>query len=197
MSNDGYFAHKPTIRGQCVLLRPFEASDIDSMGLILADPEINILTGSVHSTLSAQEKQPVIDSATRQWYETRADQPDRLDLAIINAASSVCVGEVVLNEVDEENDSCNFRILIGPDGRNQGLGTEATKLALTHAFRHTTLHRVELEVFSFNPRAQHVYLQNGFTIEGRRRDAHKFDGEYVDALTMSILRPEYVAMTAG
>ena len=52
------------------------------------------------------------------------------------------------------------------------------------------MHRIELEVFAFNPRAQHVYERCGFTCEGRRRDAHKFDGDYIDALTMSILRSE-------
>lgn len=186
----GYFADKPTLAGGRVLLRSFETSDIDAMGAILADPELLILTGSVHTTTEAQGRTAVLDSETRRWYESRADQPDRLDLAIIDRASSACVGEAVLNELSSETDSCNFRILIGPAGRDRGLGTEATRLIIQHAFRTTTLHRIELEVFAFNPRAQHVYERSGFTLEGRRRDAHKFDGEYVDALTMSILRSE-------
>ncbi|MBC7763359.1 MAG: GNAT family N-acetyltransferase [Candidatus Saccharibacteria bacterium] len=192
MANAGFFADKPTIAGGRVALRSFEAGDIDAMGSILADPEVLTLTGSVHTTVEAHGRKAILDSATRQWYETRAEQPDRLDLAIIEQASSACVGEVVLNELNPENDSCSFRILIGSAGRDRGLGTEATRLIIRHAFRTTTLHRIELEVFAFNPRAQHVYERSGFTLEGRRRHAHKFDGEYVDALTMSILRSEYL-----
>ena len=190
MGTAGFFADKPTIAGGRVLLRSFRAGDIDAMGVILADPEVLILTGSVYTTREAHGRTAVLDSATRRWYETRAEQPDRLDLAIIDQASSTCVGEVVLNELSPDNESCSFRILIGPAGRDRGLGTEATRLIIQHAFRTTTLHRIELEVFAFNPRAQHVYEHSGFTFEGKRRDAHKFDGDYIDALTMSILRSE-------
>ena len=192
MTNAGFFADKPTLVGERVVLRAFAPGDIDAMGAILADPEVLILTGSVHTTSEAGGRASILDSATRQWYETRAEQPDRLDLAIIGRASSTCVGEVVLNELSPDNDNCSFRILIGPAGRDRGLGTEATRLIIRHAFRTTTLHRIELEVFAFNPRAQHVYERSGFALEGRRRHAHKFDGKYVDALTMSILRSEYL-----
>ncbi|WP_104197124.1 GNAT family N-acetyltransferase [Cryobacterium sp. M15] len=195
MGTTGFFADKPTIAGGRVFLRSFRAGDIDAMGVILADPEVLILTGSVHTTAEAHGRTAVLDSATRRWYETRAEQPDRLDLAIIDQASSTCVGEVVLNELNPDNDSCSFRILIGPTGRDRGLGTEATRLITQHAFQTTTLHRIELEVFAFNPRAQHVYERSGFTFEGKRRDAHKFDGDYIDALTMSILRSENHADT--
>ncbi len=190
MGSIEFFADKPTLVGKRILLRAFASADIDLMGGILADPEVLTLTGTVHTTAAARGRSAILDSKTRQWYETRAEQPDRLDLAIIDQASSTCVGEVVLNELTTENDSCSFRILIGPAGRNRGLGTEATQLIVQHAFQTTPLHRIELEVFAFNPRAQHVYERSGFIIEGVRRDAHKFDGRYVDTIIMSILRPE-------
>ncbi|TFD52233.1 N-acetyltransferase [Cryobacterium frigoriphilum] len=190
MTDPRFFAEKPTLTGERVLLCSFTPREIEAMGAILADPDVLILTGSVHTSADAHTRSTALDSATRRWYETRADQPDRLDLAIVDRATSVCVGEAVLNELSPENDSCNFRILIGPAGRDRGLGTEATRLIIRHAFQATSLHRIELEVFAFNPRAQHVYESAGFALEGRRRDAHKFDNGYVDALTMSILRPE-------
>ncbi len=190
----GPFAVKPTLAGGGILLRPFEPRDIDEMGSILADPEVLTLTGSVHTSAEAHGRSATLDQATRHWYETRSGQSDRLDLAIIDQASTTCVGEAVLNELSLENDGCSFRILIGPAGRDRGLGTAATRLIIQHAFRTTSLRRIELEVFAFNPRAQHVYERAGFTLEGRRRDAHKFDGEYVDALTMSILRSETIGL---
>lgn len=70
------------------------------------------------------------DANTHGWYESRAAQGDRLDLAIVDQTTGLCVGEVVLNNWNEDDDTCNFRILIGPSGRNRGIGSEATRMVL-------------------------------------------------------------------
>jgi RimJ/RimL family protein N-acetyltransferase len=187
------FSVKPTLVGERALLRPFTPEDIDAMGAVLADPDVNRLTGSVHTTAEATGRSPVHDDATRRWYESRAEQDDRLDLAIVDRATDRCVGEVVLNHWEPENQACSFRILVGPQGRDRGLGSEATRLVLRHAFTATDLHRVELGVYAFNPRARHVYERAGFVVEGVRRAALVFDGERIDEITMSVLRPEWEA----
>ncbi|QDP98568.1 GNAT family N-acetyltransferase [Microlunatus elymi] len=161
------------------------------MAAILADPEVLRLTGSTHSSGDTDRETGLPDDRLRQWYGSRNDQVDRLDLAIIDRDHDRLVGEVVLNDLDPGNESCSIRILIGPAGRNRGLGTEAMRLMVDHAFGTTQLHRLELEVYAFNPRAQRVYQKLGFVHEGRRRAALMFDGERIDAITMSILRPEW------
>jgi RimJ/RimL family protein N-acetyltransferase len=60
-----------------------------------------------------------------------------------------------------------------------------------YAFEEVGLHRVELEVFAFNDRARHVYEKVGFVVEGTRRDALCFDGEWVDSHIMAILEQEW------
>ena len=187
------FSVKPTLAGSHVVLRPFTGADVEAMGPVLADPDVLRLTGSVHTTAAAYGRSNVLDHATRHWYETRAEQTNRLDLAIIERASDQCVGEAVLNEWQAENQSCNFRILIGPGGRDRGLGSQATRLLLAHAFTATDLYRIELEVYAFNPRAQHVYERAGFVVEGRRRAAFVFDGQRIDAITMAVLRTDWLA----
>lgn len=183
------FAEKPTITGDLVTLRPFVDEDLTAMREAVSDPEVGRLTGSVNAT---EQLAAVPDEgALRQWYRTRNDQPDRLDLAVVDNATGACVGEAVLNEWEEANASCNFRILIGPAGRDRGLGTEATRLMLGHAFEALGLHRVSLEVYAFNPRGQRVYEKAGFVREGVRRDALRFDGEWVDAVLMAVLGPEW------
>ena len=52
------------------------------------------------------------------------------------------------------------------------------------------LHRVQLEVYAFNPRAQRVYEKCGFRVEGRRREVLLWEGERVDVLDMGILRTD-------
>ncbi|MFI5085121.1 MAG: GNAT family N-acetyltransferase [Actinomycetales bacterium] len=190
MSNYPIFAVKPTLLGHRATLRPFTAADIDRMGPILADPEVLRLTGSVHTSEEAERGSSQLDRATRRWYETRADQADRLDLAVADPETGTCVGEVVLNELDGADASCNFRILIGPGGRGRGIGTAATRMILDHAFGTTGLNRIDLEVYAFNPRARHVYERCGFVVEGRKREALRFDAGYVDAIVMSVLRAD-------
>lgn len=194
MTRADIFADKPTLTGERVILRPFIPDDIAAMGRILADPEVIRLTGSAHSTVETQGESDQPDERTRRWYETRGEQADRLDLAIVPAAGGECVGEAVLNDLSPENDAVSFRILIGPDGRDRGFGSEATRLIVDHAFKATDLNRIELEVFAFNPRAKRVYEKAGFVYEGTRRDALKFDGEYIDAISMSILRRDWEAV---
>jgi RimJ/RimL family protein N-acetyltransferase len=180
---------KPTLCGDLVELRPFTGDDAVAMAEILADPEIARLTGSVTRTEDLGTPPPL--ETLREWYGSRSDQGDRLDLAIVDRASGRVVGEVVLNEWDADCASANFRILVGPTGRGRGLGTEATRLFLAHAFETVGLHRVSLEVFDFNPGARRVYEKVGFVHEGTRRQAHVFDGERIDAHDMAVLAPEW------
>jgi RimJ/RimL family protein N-acetyltransferase len=177
-------ADKPTLRGEKVLLRPVAAADVAAA--LDPDPEADRFTGS-HPRPGAftVEKR-------EEWYATRADHDDRLDLAVVDLATGSYTGEVVLNELDPDNESCNFRILLFyPRNRSRGLGTEATRLILGHAFETVGLHRVDLEVFAFNPRARRVYEKVGFVYEGTKRDALRWDGEWIDADVMSILAGEW------
>ena len=115
MAPDPDLATKPTMGGRLVTLRPFRDGDAEVMARILSDPDVRRLTGSVETTAQAQQPQP-LDDRLRDWYATRNDQTDRLDLAVEDAASGTLVGEVVLNELDPEALTCNLRVLIGPQG---------------------------------------------------------------------------------
>jgi RimJ/RimL family protein N-acetyltransferase len=183
---------KPTLDGELVMLRPFVAADVGAMARILADPDVLRLTGSVTATSEVTKASQEPDERTRNWYATRAAAEDRLDLAIIDNANDAVVGEVVLNEYDANVESVNFRTLIGPAGRGRGLGTEAARLILGYGFEVLGLHRIDLGVFAFNPRAQHVYEKVGFVVEGVKRDGFRFDDVYVDEIWMSILSREWL-----
>lgn len=178
------FSDKPTIVGERVILRPMVAEDADSMYVDADDPESTRLTGS---------REEFTLEAIRRWTATRADTVDRLDLAVVDAMSRIWLGEVVINEWDAHNRSCNFRIALSATARNRGVGTEATRLIVDYLFDvidDPPVHRIELEVYSFNPRAKAVYERVGFRHEGTRRQSLLWDGEYVDADIMSILRTD-------
>ncbi|MFI7609952.1 GNAT family N-acetyltransferase [Nonomuraea terrae] len=177
------FADKPTLAGERVTLVPVGPEHAEGLVELVSDPEVRRLSGS-HAGVDA--------GLARQWYATRAGQPNRLDLAI--TAGGAYVGEVVLNEVDTANLSCNLRIaLIGPRVFGKGYGSEAIELVLAHAFRTTPLHRIRLSVYAFNDRARHVYEKAGFVAEGVERDALLWDGAWHDCVLMAVLRPDWQA----
>ncbi|OUE32175.1 Spermidine N(1)-acetyltransferase [Clavibacter michiganensis] len=186
------FPTLPRLEGERVILRPFSPADMEAMGPILADPDVIRLTGSARTSAEVEEMaaRPELDDRTRAWYATRADQTDRLDLALVDRATDACVGEAVVNEWRPEDRSANLRILIGPAGRDRGLGSEAVRLLVDHAFAATGLERISLEVMAFNPRARRVYERAGFVEEGRLRAAFRFDGEPVDVIVMALLRSD-------
>ena len=183
------FAVKPTLLGEKVLLRPVAVTDTPGLVELLNDPEARRLTGTHTRVWSETERE-----RAEQWYASRAEQTDRLDLAVVERSTGGYVGEVVLNELDPDNRSCGFRIaLVGPRVFGRGFGTEATRLILAHAFETVGVHRVELEVFEFNPRARHVYERVGFVHEGTKRQALHWHGEWVDTHIMAVLADDWAA----
>jgi RimJ/RimL family protein N-acetyltransferase len=180
------FKLKPMLTGDRVVLRPVEGADAAGRVELLSDPEVRRLTGT-----HGQVRPGVLERAER-LYASKAAQDDELWLAVTDKHTGSYVGEVVLQELKAENWSCAFRIaLVGPRGFGRGYGTEATRLILAHAFETVGLHRVDLEVFAFNPRARHVYEAVGFVREGTKRHALHWQGEWIDADIMAVLADEW------
>jgi RimJ/RimL family protein N-acetyltransferase len=173
------FCDQPVLTGELVRLEPLTESVLRDYLPALADPEVRRLTGS-HT--------PADPDTVRQWLASRAQQHDRADWAVLRRSDGAFLGEAVLNDLDPDNASANYRILLaGPRVFGRGYGTEATRLVLDYAFDTAGLHRVSLGVFAFNPRARRVYEKCGFQLEGRLRDALRWDGQWHDELVMSVL----------
>ncbi len=102
------------------------------------------------------------------------------------------IGIICLANIDERNASAELRIIIGEVNEwGMGLGEEAIKLLLHHAFNAKNLHRVWLRVAEYNARAIACYRNSGFREEGRMRHDHYHNAAWKDALLMSILDSEY------
>jgi RimJ/RimL family protein N-acetyltransferase len=176
------FADKPVIDGGHFVLRPMVAADAASMWADVHDEEISHFTGT-HTDFTYEQ--------VANWCATRVDQDDRLDLAVADAVSGDWLGEVVINDWDPDNRACSFRIALSANARNRGIGTEATQLIVDYVFDEIDdppVNRISLEVYDFNPRGLAVYEKVGFLPEGVLRDALRWQGEFHDAIVMSVLR---------
>ncbi|GAA2745445.1 MULTISPECIES: GNAT family N-acetyltransferase [Kitasatospora] len=184
MINSVALTDKPTLIGDRIRLVPLTLRHAEPMWRSTMDPETRRLTGTVREfTLDDVET----------WCAGRCEQDNRLDLAVEDLASGAFLGELALIELDERAQSASFRIALAPGAPGRGYGTEAARLMLRYAFEEVRLHRVQLEVFEYNPRAVRAYEKAGFQHEGRSRQALVWEGERFDVLHMAALRPEWRA----
>jgi RimJ/RimL family protein N-acetyltransferase len=183
------FTRKATLTGDLVTLRPARRSDAAVLHSYLGDREVSRLTGASRTSSGAGQPGWTVEQL-EEIYDRWSTADDRIVWVIIDNSTGNVAGESVLNDLDPHSRWCNFRIWIS-GARDRGLGTEATRLTLRHAFEEQRLNRVELQVYDFNPRARHVYEKVGFVLEGTKRQVLLFDGAWVDAHDMAILAGEW------
>lgn len=78
-------------------------------------------------------------------------------------------------------------ITVRKEWRNQGVGTALMQRLIQWCKNNPKCHRLELQVFSNNPRAIHVYEKLGFKQEGTRQEAFYKHGEYLDLVFMGMV----------
>ena len=176
------FEVKPTLRTERLTIRPMRADDAAALLASTEEPESRRLTGT-HTRFTLEQ--------TQAWCSSRAEQPDRWDLVIEDATDGTWLGELAVTGWDPDNRSCGIRIALEPHARGRGIGPEAMRAVIDHLFTSTPTHRLELDVYSINPRALAVYERLGFVREGVLRDALLWEGTFSDAIQMSVLRPEW------
>ncbi|MEU5302436.1 GNAT family protein [Streptomyces noursei] len=173
-------AAKPVLEGDRIRLVPLAPRHADAFHATFQDPETRRLTGTHHHWTRAE---------IGDWTARCADRTDRLDLAIEDRQSGAYLGDLALSRIDRDNAHGSLRIALVPAATGRGLGPEAIRLLLDHAFDRVRLHRVQLEVYSYNERARRAYERCGFALEGRLREALYWDGAWHDVLVMAVLRP--------
>ncbi|WP_420123109.1 GNAT family N-acetyltransferase [Nakamurella sp.] len=166
------------LTGPAVRLDPLGPEHFDDTWAWVNDPESARLTGTTTVFTAGQ---------VRAHLETVAAAGDRADWAIVDRSSGRYRGEIVLNDLDAANASMNVRIALAPGEPGRGIGTEAMILVLDHAFTDLRLHRVALDVFDFNVRAQRSYRKAGFVVEGRCRQTVRTADGWADSILMAVL----------
>lgn len=167
----------PTLRGEKVTLRPPRDDDLE-FAVRFANDET--LRGWLRFW------RPTTEDEERAWLRS-VQQGDEPTWMIEHEGRAV--GTIALTAWDRISRTAELGIGV-LDGRAKGLGTEAVRLALAHAFGEMGLQRVHLHVYADNP-AVRLYERVGFRVEGRlRRHAWK-RGAYRDQLVMGILAEEW------
>ncbi len=174
------------LEGTKVYLRPIELADTDWYFASIYDKNTRRLTGTQKHYSREQ---------IARYIDGKSQDSSSVLLLIATCEDDRLVGDIAIQNIDTMNRNANIRIAINSEAyQGKGYGTEALRLMLDYGFGILNLHRIELNVFSYNERAMHVYEKLGFKREGVQREALYYDHQYYDSILMSILEHEYRAI---
>ena len=169
--------------GDRIKLVPLESKNIPIFLKWMNDQEILQYLAGNNRPLTIEEEQ--------EWFAQIKNKKNAYYFSIIIKENEKLIGNCSF-DVDWKNRVGGMGIVIGEKQyQNQGYGTEAIKLVVKHAFEELNLNRMELQVYSNNPRALKCYEKVRFAVEGRKRQFVFIHGEYHDAIIMGLLKEEW------
>lgn len=135
--------------------------------------------------------------SAQSWVEETAKagadgEPKAVGFTLYDLSDRAPVGTASLFEISYMQSSSNFGISLG-ERRNQGLGTEATRLTLDWAFHVLGLQNVLLEALAWNTAAIRAYEKAGFRRIGIRREAAMSRGARADVVLMDAIPADFGA----
>lgn len=167
-----------------ISLRPYEKKDIKDILLYINDPE-------VRKFLVPGTPFPMDELAEEKWIEKQSAETEVKSFAIILKETMKYMGGCGINQLDWKNRVATVGIFLGKPFWNQGYGTEALRVLIDFIFMEMNIHKVKLNVYSFNKRGIRCYEKLGFKIEGVLREEIFREGQYHDELIMGILFAEW------
>jgi RimJ/RimL family protein N-acetyltransferase len=81
-------------------------------------------------------------------------------------------------------------LAVHPDFRGRHLADEASRLFQRHLIHDLGYHRLQLEIYGFNNRAQRHAERAGFVREGVRRKAYWRNGEWADGVIYGLVEED-------
>jgi len=167
-----------------VMLRPFRRDDFDLLSSWFTSEEDVVQWGGPSVKYPLDETQMEL-----MLKETSGTRPIR------NCWMAVLEGQTIghaQTKFDWRNGVAIIgRVVIAPNHRGQRLAAPMLQLVLEKMFGMTKIHRVELNVYSFNQPAIRTYLSLGFELEGTKRQAALVGSNRWDVCGMAILRPDF------
>ena len=130
--------------------------------------------------------------AEEAWYESISKTDKNIVFTIYEIPALRPIGTTGLHAIDYAHGTAEFGIMIGEkDCWGKGYGTEAATLMLDYGFTGLGLHNICLSVFAHNEGGIKAYKRAGFREIGRRREARKIGGKFMDVIYMDCLATDF------
>jgi RimJ/RimL family protein N-acetyltransferase len=180
-----------TLAGDGFRLRPAVEGDVDALAVLAERPEIAASLAAV-SPWAADETRAAILAASE-------DPPaeGRLVLEVEDGDGWATAGALAFSRANRRSRIAYlFGVMVDPAYRGRSLGERASRLLAVHLIRTLGYHRVQLEVYGFNERAQRVFERAGFVREGARRRAYWRHDEWTDGVLFGLVEDDLDAEEA-
>lgn len=135
---------------------------------------------------------PKSEGQLREMIEETRKSSDSYIFAIKTITEDKFIGVTGFENILWNNGTAVIYIGIGDNNfRGKGVGKEALALTIDFGFRELNLHRIQLNVLSYNKPAIVLYEKLGFKKEGTYREFINRDGRRYDMYLYGILRNEW------
>jgi RimJ/RimL family protein N-acetyltransferase len=181
------------IRTVRLVLRPFEAGDLEQFVSYRSDPEV----------ARYQSWEPPYSHAEAEAFLADRDRsvfgaPDRwFQVAIADRGSGSLVGDVGIHVVASQPETCELGVTLARASQGRGIATEALEAIVALLFERDGMHRLFAQVDDRNLGAQRLFDRLGFRCEARSIEADWFKGEWTTLRTYALLQREFLGRVAA
>lgn len=170
-------------------IRTLEKRDIAEMVVHLQQPQLHGLTG-VDGERATELSADRLAEAVEEWCG------DQTGSAHVLGDAGVIVGHVRIGWWWDALTPW-VEVVITPERRNQGLGTEAAHWAMGHLFTNTPAHVVHASTPDWNETGTRFAERLGFERAGAMRRTGIRDGRYTDTIEFEMLRTRWEELDAA
>jgi RimJ/RimL family protein N-acetyltransferase len=175
------------LRTERLILRPFEASDLDDFHAYRSLPEVaRYLFDEPSDRADAARR---LTNATTMGELTKED--DWLVLAVV--LDDRVIGDVVLKWLNEKDRQGELGYIFHPEFHGRGLAREASEVILELGFGDLGLHRITATCDPRNEPSWRLMERLGMRREAHFRECETLRGEWADLLVYALLADEYRA----
>lgn len=133
---------------------------------------------------------PITLIETEKWFERIVTLNSRMDFVFEN--DNQITAMTGITNIDAINGIAEFYIMVNPSLQGKGIGFQTTQFSINYAFSNFNIHKIYLYTNSFNDRANKLYTNLGFLLEGTLRK-HKFKGgKFIDRYVYGLLKEDWV-----
>lgn len=175
------------IKGNKVLLRAIEKSDLDILHKWANDTDLQDIIGNIHF--------PSSKSYHEFWYENL--QKDSLNQRLaIETANDGLIGISSIMQIDWRNNHAWHGIFLGDvDIRGKGYGIDTVMATMRYAFEEMHMERLDGSIIEYNKPSYSMYCNKlGWKEEGRKKNYYFRKGKYWDQIIVGITKEDYYSL---
>ena len=173
------------LENEIILLRAFEEKDLEKWTSWFNDRETTLFMNKrVFPNTLVQQKKHLDNS--------KVDKNNLQFAIVLKDEEKSLIGSIGIHKIDWVHITGDISILIGEKiGLGKGIGKEAIKILVNHAFLKMNLRKITAGMWSENIGSKKAFEANGFSLEGTRRKQFEANGKFYDSFEYGLLREEW------